>query len=140
MPPIQGWFKARKLFQASQKVYYEDIFGENNPEEHLEGSHILDSESESDPEFFSRRARRQIRKESRNILRRNNKDQLDRREEMQTANGDETVAPTTDKGTGIGTADLGHTEESPLTGTQSLRSMTIAMWTSSSCPTCATVV
>lgn len=105
MPPIRGWFKARKPLQASRKKYYEDIFGEKNPEEDLEGVHILDSESESDPEFSSRKARRQAREKPRFTLRQSNKDQSDREQAMETADSDEIVAPRVDRTTGTRTLE-----------------------------------
>ncbi|KAH0360880.1 hypothetical protein KCU65_g9083, partial [Aureobasidium melanogenum] len=107
MPPIKGWFKSRKPLQASRKNYYEDIFGERNPEEQLEGVHIIDSESDSDPGVFSRRARRQGRKKPRITIapRNNHESQPDRGKEMGTADGNEVVAPRVDRSTGTRTAE-----------------------------------
>ncbi|KAG9654683.1 hypothetical protein KCU95_g10545, partial [Aureobasidium melanogenum] len=99
MPPIQGWFKAKKPLQASRKKYYEDIFGEKNPEEDLESVHIIDTESDSGPEFFSRRARRQAQKKPRITLRLSNKDRSDGGNKMGTADGNEVVALRVDRST-----------------------------------------
>lgn len=105
MAPIQGWFKSRKPLRVSRKSYYEDIFGEKNPEEDLEGVHIIDSDSDSDPGVFSRRSRRQSRKKPRITLRQSNKDQSDRGNKIGTADGDEVVAPRVDRNTGTRTAE-----------------------------------
>ncbi|KAG9688236.1 hypothetical protein KCU95_g12089, partial [Aureobasidium melanogenum] len=99
MPPIQGWFKSRKPLQASRKKYYEDIFGEKNAEEELEGVHILDSDSDSDPGVFSRRVKRQPREKTKTTLWDNNKNQSDRGDKRGTADGDEIVAPRIDRST-----------------------------------------
>jgi hypothetical protein len=105
MAPIQGWFKSRKPLRVSRKSYYEDIFGEKNPEEELEGVHILGSDSDSDPGVFSRRSRRQGRKKPRITLRQSNKDRSDRGNKIGTADGDEVVAPRVDRNTGTRTAE-----------------------------------
>jgi hypothetical protein len=94
MPPIQGWFKARKTLPDRRRTYYEDIYGYKNPEEDLEGVHILDSESDDDSEIFSTSARRQGRHKAR-LAHRNNKEQA-----MDSIDGDETGAPIVDRSTG----------------------------------------
>ncbi|KAG9654737.1 hypothetical protein KCU64_g7014, partial [Aureobasidium melanogenum] len=99
MPPMQSWFKSTKPLRASRKAYYEDIFGVKNPEEDLEGVHIIDSDSDSDPGFFSRRSRRQGRKKFKITLRQSNKDRPDRGHKMDTTDGDEIVAPRVDRST-----------------------------------------
>lgn len=102
MPPVQGWFKSNKPLRVSRKAYYEDVYGRKNPEEDLQGVHVLDSESDSDTEFFSRRARRQGRRKPGVALRNsNNKDQSDRKEEMEIADSHEIVAPRVDRHTGM---------------------------------------
>lgn len=105
MTPIQGWFKSRKPLQASRKKYYEDIFGEKNAEEELEGVHILDSDSDSDPGVFSRRVKRQPREKTKTTLWNNNKNQSDRGDKRGTADGDEIVAPRVDRSTGTRIAE-----------------------------------
>ncbi|KAG9554681.1 hypothetical protein KCU71_g8170, partial [Aureobasidium melanogenum] len=99
MAPIQGWFKSRKSLRVSRKSYYEDIFGEKNPEEELEGVHILGSDSDSDPGVFSRRSRRQGHKKPRIALRQSNKDRSDRGNKMDTADGNELATPRIDRST-----------------------------------------
>lgn len=60
MPKIEGWFRARKSLHNRKRVYYEDVYGHKNPEEGLEGVHVLDSESDSEPEISSPKAKRQL--------------------------------------------------------------------------------
>jgi len=57
MAQIEHWFRAKKSLRR-KRVYYEDIHGYKNPEEEIEGVDILASESDSDPEVFSRTAKR----------------------------------------------------------------------------------
>ncbi|KAH0157949.1 hypothetical protein KCU67_g7708, partial [Aureobasidium melanogenum] len=111
MAPIQGWFRSRKPLRVSRKSYYEDIFGEKNPEEELEGVHILGSNSDSDPGVFSRRSRRQGRKKPRITLRQSNKDRSDRGNKIGTADGDEVVAPRVDRNTVVTIDDDSDVEE-----------------------------
>ncbi|KAH0031558.1 hypothetical protein KCU78_g2797, partial [Aureobasidium melanogenum] len=111
MPPIQNWFKSRKPLRVSRKSYYEDIFGEKNPEEELEGVHIIDSDSDSDPGVFSRRSRRQGRKKPRITLRQREKKQADRGNKIGTADGDEAVAPRVDRNTVVTIDDDSDVEE-----------------------------
>lgn len=105
MAPIQGWFKSRKSLRVSRKSYYEDIFGEKNPEEELEGVHILGSDSDSDPGVFSRRSRCQGHKKPRIALRQSNKDRSDRGNKMDTADGNELATPRIDRSTGTRTTE-----------------------------------
>ena len=109
MPPVNRWFKSTKPLRTSRKAYYEDIYGTKNPEEDLEGAHVLDSESDSEPEFSSRRARRQARKD--NITLRKNKDRADRHEGMETADNHEIVATRVDRRTGTRTAESSRMED-----------------------------
>lgn len=101
MPPIRGWFKARKPLQASRKTYYEDIYGEKNPEEGLEGVHIIDTESESDQDFFSRGRRRQGRKNPSITLHKKNRGRADRDKEIETAGDNEIVVLKLDRTAGM---------------------------------------
>jgi hypothetical protein len=94
MPPIRGWFKARKTLPNRRRTYYEDIYGYKNPEENLEGVYILDSESDSKSEILSRSARRQGRHKAR-LAHRNDKEQA-----MEGMDDNETGAPTVDRSTG----------------------------------------
>ena len=66
MPPIQGWFRARKSLHSRRPLpYYEDVYGEKNPEEELEGVHVLDSESDSGSEILDSKAKRRVRDKTR---------------------------------------------------------------------------
>jgi hypothetical protein len=56
MPPIKGWFKAKKTLHNRRKVYYENVYGYKNSEEDLEGVHLLDSESDSGSDISRRQA------------------------------------------------------------------------------------
>jgi hypothetical protein len=94
MPPIQGWFKARKSLHSRRPLpYYEDIYGEKNPEEKLEGVHVLDSESDSESEILKPRAKRRVRDTSsitdRNIVNTHNKESA-----MESIDGNEIADPT----------------------------------------------
>ena len=59
MPQIERWFRARKSLHR-RRVYYEDVFGHKNPEEELEGVHIIDSESDSEADISSPKAKCQV--------------------------------------------------------------------------------
>ena len=91
MPPIQGWFKARKSLHSRRPLpYYEDVYGEKNPEEELEGVHILDSESDSEPEISTRQDRKKTRVTSRN-------DHQNQKPAMKSINDREIMTPTVDE-------------------------------------------
>jgi hypothetical protein len=94
MPPIQGWFKARKTLPNRRQTYYEDIYGYKNPEEELEGVHILDSESDSGPEIVSISARRRSRNKAR-FTHRNDNEQA-----VKSNNGSESAVPNINRSTG----------------------------------------
>jgi hypothetical protein len=89
MPPIKGWFKARKTLRNRRKVYYEDVYGHKNSEEDLEGVHILDSASDSESEIFRRQA--EARTSSHGD-----------EESVNRNKGNEPVIPATDSGDGTG--------------------------------------
>lgn len=80
MPQIEGWFRARKSLPNRRRVYYEDIYGHKDPEEDLEGVHILSSESDSEPEISSprRRLRDKTRATPPKDMESRNKDRLDK--------------------------------------------------------------
>ncbi|KAK6006535.1 hypothetical protein QM012_006945 [Aureobasidium pullulans] len=105
MPPIRNWFKSKKPLHVSRKAYYEDIFGEKNPEENQEGVHILDSESDSDTGFFSRRERRQGRKKHESTFREKNKEKWDRGGEMRHGDGVEIFGASRGDGGSVVMAD-----------------------------------
>jgi hypothetical protein len=93
MPPIQGWFKARKSLHSKRPLpYYEDVYGEKNPEEELEGVHVLDSESDSEPEISRRRVR-----DTSNITDIDVVDTHDKETAMENVNGNGIAAPTVDE-------------------------------------------
>jgi hypothetical protein len=93
MPPIQGWFRARKSLHSRRPLpYYEDVYGEKNPEEELEGVHVLDSESDSEPEISRRRVR-----DTSNITDIDVVDTHDKETAMENVNGNGIAAPTVDE-------------------------------------------
>lgn len=93
MPPIQGWFRARKSLHSRKPLpYYEDVYGEKNPEEELEGVHVLDSESDSEPEISRRRVR-----DTSNITDSDVVDTHDKETAMESVNGNGIAAPPVDE-------------------------------------------
>lgn len=91
MPPIQGWFRSRKPLSTRQRLkYYEDIYGERNPDEDLQGVHILADESDTDPEILGGRGKRRARNKKKPQAR--NKSRNDcRHKAMETAGAEETM-------------------------------------------------
>jgi hypothetical protein len=94
MPPINGWFRARKTLPNRRRTYYEDIYGYKNPEEDMEGVHILDSESDSEVEIISASARHRGSDKAR-LAHRNDKEQA-----MGNSNNNGTLAPIVDRNAG----------------------------------------
>lgn len=91
MPPIQGWFRSKKPLSTRQRLkYYEDIYGERNPDEDLQGVHILADESDTDPEILGGRGKCRARNKKKPQAR--NKSRNDgRHKAMETAGAEETM-------------------------------------------------
>lgn len=109
MPQIEGWFRARKSLPNRRRVYYEDVYGRKNPEEDLEGVHIIDSESDSEPSTLSRRVKRRDSDKTR-ATPHNNISSHDNEQAMKNANSDETA--TTAIGTVVTIDDDSDVDES----------------------------
>ncbi|KAG2170048.1 hypothetical protein VTO58DRAFT_108466 [Aureobasidium pullulans] len=92
MPPIQGWFRSKKPLGTRQRLeYYEDIYGERNPDEDLEGVHILADESDTDPEILGGKGQRRARNKKKPQA--HNKSRNDGRDKAMETAGAEGMMP-----------------------------------------------
>jgi hypothetical protein len=92
MPPIQGWFRSKKPLSTTHRLkYYEDIYGERNPDEDLQGVHILADESDTDPEILGGKGKRRARNKKKPQAR--NKSRNDGRNKTMETAGTEEMMP-----------------------------------------------